>query len=177
MNSDKDHCKPPFSLASIRSQDSDPEQGEAKPEFGPLNLCPSAFICGSLLHRHASVPHPHAIEVRAGVRGGDVGLGRRAGLARDPAGHGRDKGMDDPRDIFRHENLSLQGSVSDQDRHTLKFAQTLLATTLGCGDEGMRHRRSFRIKIPTRQFAIVGNAIDSSRTRLRNVEGEELPFA
>jgi hypothetical protein len=37
-------------MAGSRSPDSAPKEGEANPEFSLQNLCPSAFICGSLLH-------------------------------------------------------------------------------------------------------------------------------
>jgi hypothetical protein len=49
MNTDEDCSKPLFSIVEIRSPDSDPEQGGARPGFGPQNLCSFVFICGSLL--------------------------------------------------------------------------------------------------------------------------------
>src|ERR1019366_8171024 len=50
INTDRDSSKPRFYQAGIRSPNSDPRQGKARPEFGPLNLCSSVSICGSLLH-------------------------------------------------------------------------------------------------------------------------------
>ena len=49
LNSDKDCLKPRSSMAGSGSLDSDPKQGEASPESSLQNLCPSVFICGSLL--------------------------------------------------------------------------------------------------------------------------------
>jgi hypothetical protein len=46
----KDRSKPRSFMAGSRSPDSAPKEGEANPESSLQNLCPSAFICGSLLH-------------------------------------------------------------------------------------------------------------------------------
>ena len=52
MDTDQKYSERRFSLARIRSLDSDPEQSEAKPESGPKNPCSSGHICGSFLHGH-----------------------------------------------------------------------------------------------------------------------------
>jgi len=49
MNTDKDGSGPQISVTGIRSPNSDPNHGEARPEFSPRNLCSSVSICGSLL--------------------------------------------------------------------------------------------------------------------------------
>ena len=54
MNTDMNESKRSFYIAAIGSLDSDPEQGQAKPESGLQNLCSSVSICGSLLHGDSS---------------------------------------------------------------------------------------------------------------------------
>ena len=49
INTDQKQAEPRISLARVRFLDSEPEQSEARPEFGPQNLCSSVFICGLLL--------------------------------------------------------------------------------------------------------------------------------
>src|ERR1017187_1073834 len=56
MNTDKNYSEPHTFMAKTRSPDSDPKQREARPAFGPKNLCSSVFICGFLLHGYGLEP-------------------------------------------------------------------------------------------------------------------------
>src|ERR1035441_2051987 len=56
MNTDKNCSEPHTFMAKIRSPDSNPKQREARPAFGPKNLCSSVFICGFLLHGYGLEP-------------------------------------------------------------------------------------------------------------------------